>query len=73
MDWRSTCKATFLKFSIKFELKEQLFNGVEGLMVPNEEDDRSSGGMEDSIESKEGRLCPFTVSGEDSVNEMLIL
>ena len=42
-------------------------------MVPTEEDDRSSGGMEDSIESKEGRLCPFMVSGEDSVNEMLIL
>ena len=43
---------------------------MEGLIVPTEEEDRSSGGMEDSSESKDGRLCPFMERGDDSVNEM---
>ena len=43
---------------------------MEGLIVPTEEEDRSSGGMEDSSESNDGRLCPFMEIGDDSVSEM---
>ena len=48
-----------------------MFSGVEGLIVPTEEADKSSGGPEDSIESNEGRLCPFAVIGDISINDIL--
>jgi hypothetical protein len=71
MDCKLTCRVALLKVSVKFELNELLFSGVEGLIVQTEEADKSSGGTKDSIESNEGRLCPFAVNGDISINDIL--
>lgn len=39
--------------------------------MPTEDAERSSEGIEDSAESKDGRLCPSAVCGDVSINDRL--
>jgi hypothetical protein len=70
MDCKLTCRFVFLKVSGYIELNEELFSGVEGLIVPTEEAEKSSGGTEDSNESNDGLLRPFVACGVSSISDM---
>lgn len=48
------------------ESKEDPVSGVEGLVVPTDEADKSSGVIEDWTESKDGLLCSPAACGEVS-------